>query len=93
MVDDAFDVFLGSLYYYLSEYFCINVREGNWSTTLFFVVVVESLCGLAIRLTVASQKDFGDVLYVSILSNTLRDICISSSLKVLQNFALKPSAP
>ena len=69
------------------------VREIGLQLFFFVVVVVESLCGLAIRLTVASQKDFGDVLYVSILSNTLRDICINSSLKVLQNSALKPSAP
>jgi hypothetical protein len=50
MVDDLLDLFLDSVCKYFVEYFCIDVHEGNWSIILF----VESLCGLGIRVTVAS---------------------------------------
>ena len=49
-VDDLFDVFLDLFCKYFVEYFCMNVHEGNGSIILF----VESLCGLGIRVTVAS---------------------------------------
>ena len=47
-----------------------------------FSFFVESLCSLDIRVTVASWNDFGNVSSVSFLGNSLRNIGISSSLKV-----------
>jgi hypothetical protein len=50
MMDDHFDVFLESSYEDVIEYFCIDIHKGNWSEVLF----VGSLCGLGIRVIVAS---------------------------------------
>ena len=49
---------------------------------LKFSFILEYLCGLGIRVTVASQNEFGDIPFVSILWNYLWSIGISSSLKV-----------
>jgi hypothetical protein len=49
-MDDCFDVFLDSGSENFIEYFCINIRKGNWSEVLF----VGSFCGLGIRVIVAS---------------------------------------
>jgi hypothetical protein len=51
MMDDRFDVFLDSVCEDFIEYFCINIHKGNWSEVSFFV---GSLCGLGIRVIVAS---------------------------------------
>ena len=51
------------------------------------------LSGLVIRMTLASQNEFGRVPSSSISWNTLGSIGISSSLKVLQNSAESPSGP
>ena len=50
MMDDHFDVFLDSVCENFIEYFCIDIHKGNWSEVLFVV----SLCGLGIRVIVAS---------------------------------------
>lgn len=50
MVDDHFDVFLELVCMYFTEYFYIYVHEGNW----FVILFAGSLCGLGIRVTVAS---------------------------------------
>jgi hypothetical protein len=50
MIDDHFDVFLESVCDNFNEYFCIHIHKGNLSKVLF----VGSLCGLGIRVTVAS---------------------------------------
>jgi hypothetical protein len=50
MVDDVFDVFLDLILEYFIVYFYINVHKGDWSEILF----VESLCGLGIRVVLAS---------------------------------------
>jgi hypothetical protein len=51
MMDDRFDVFLDSVCKYFIAYFCINIHKGYWSKFSFFV---GSLCGLGIRVIVAS---------------------------------------
>jgi hypothetical protein len=51
MMDNHFDVFLDSVYKDFIEYFCIDIHKGNWSKFSFFV---GSLCGLGIRVIVAS---------------------------------------
>ena len=50
IMDDPFDVFLYSVCKDFIEHFCINIHKGNWSEVLF----VGSLCGLGIRVIVAS---------------------------------------
>jgi hypothetical protein len=35
MVNDCFDVFLGSVCENFIEYFCIDIHKGNWSEVLF----------------------------------------------------------
>jgi hypothetical protein len=50
MMDDCFDVFLDSVCKDFIEYFCIDIHKGNWSEVLF----VGFLCGLGIRVIVAS---------------------------------------
>jgi hypothetical protein len=51
LVDDGFDVFMDSLCKYFVEYFCITfIREIG----LKFSFLVESLCGLGIRISAAS---------------------------------------
>jgi hypothetical protein len=50
MMDDHFDVFLDSVCEDFIEYFCIDIHKGNWSEVLF----VGSLCGLGIRVIMAS---------------------------------------
>jgi hypothetical protein len=51
---------------HFTEYFCINVHKTNWSETLLFF---ESLHSLGIRVTVASNNQFGSVPSVFILWN------------------------
>ena len=51
-MDDCFDVFLDSGRAYFIEYFCIDIHKGNWSDILF----VGSVCGLDIRVIVASEN-------------------------------------
>ena len=58
MVHDHFDVFLDSLCKYFIEYFCMNVHQGNQSVIFF----VECLCGLGIRVTVASRNEYDNFL-------------------------------
>jgi hypothetical protein len=58
------------------EYFCINTCKKNWSYAFF---LLESLCGLYIRVTLDSWNKFCFVPSVSILWNSLRSIGISSS--------------
>jgi hypothetical protein len=50
MVDDGFDVFLDLVSKNFTEYFCINIHQGNWSEVLY---LCQSLCGLGIRVIVA----------------------------------------
>ena len=50
MMDDHFDMFLDSVCENCIEYFCINIHMGNWYEVFF----VGSLCGLDIRVIVAS---------------------------------------
>jgi hypothetical protein len=50
MMDDRFDVFLDSVCEDFTEYFHIDIHKGNWCEVLF----VGSLCGLGIRVIVAS---------------------------------------
>ena len=64
MVDDLLDEFLGSIYRYFIKCFYINIHVEIWSEVPF---LVESLCGLGIRVTVASYNEFGNVPSVSIL--------------------------
>jgi len=59
MMDDCLDVFLDSVCKNFASIF-INQIGLNYS---FFVV---SLCGLGIRVIVASEKEFGSALSVSI---------------------------
>jgi hypothetical protein len=49
---------------------------------LKFSFFVESLCGLGIRISVASQNQLSSVLSISILGTSLSSIGISFSLKV-----------
>jgi hypothetical protein len=51
MMNDRFDVFLDLACENFTEHFCINIHKRNWSEVLFFV---GSLCGLVIRVIVAS---------------------------------------
>jgi hypothetical protein len=79
MMDDRFDVFLDFVCMNVTEYFGIDIHKGNWSEVPFFV---GSLCGLVIRVIVASLNELGRVCSVSILYNNLRRTGIKSSLKV-----------
>ena len=45
---------------------------------LKFSFFVESLCSLGTRVTVASYNEFGSILSVSVLWNSLRSVGISS---------------
>ena len=56
MIDDHFDVFLHSVCKNFIEYFCMDIHKGNCLKFSFFV---GSLCGLGIRVIVASQSTFG----------------------------------
>ena len=58
---------------------CIDIHKRYWFELPFLVV---SLCGLGIRVIVASQNELGRVPSVSILWNVLRRVGIRSSLKV-----------
>jgi hypothetical protein len=49
-MDDLFDVFLDSVCEDFIEYFCIDIHKEN----SFEVLFVGSLCGLGIRVIVAS---------------------------------------
>jgi hypothetical protein len=51
VVNDGLDVFLNLVYKNFIEYFCIDILKQDWSEVLF---LVGSLCGLGIRVTVAS---------------------------------------
>jgi hypothetical protein len=50
-MDNLFDVFLDSVCEDFIEYFCLDIHKENWSEVCFFV---GSLCGLGIRVIVAS---------------------------------------
>ena len=79
MMDDCFDVFLDSVSEnFLRIFASIFLREIG----LKFSIFVGSLCGLGIRVIVASENELGRVSSVSILWNSLRRIGIRSSLKV-----------
>jgi hypothetical protein len=62
----------------------VNTHEGDQFESFF----VDSLCGLGIRVTVASENEFGSVASVYSLYNNLKRTGISSSLKVSWNSAL-----
>jgi hypothetical protein len=49
---------------------------------LKFSFFVESLCGLGVRVIVTAENKLGSINSVSILWNSLKNIGISSSLKV-----------
>jgi hypothetical protein len=51
VVNEHFNVFLGSVSGNFIEYFCIDIYKQNWSQVLFFV---NWVFGLGIRLTVDS---------------------------------------
>ena len=51
VLNDGFDVFLDSACKNF-EYFCLDIHKPDWSEVLFFFV--RSLCGLGIRVIVAS---------------------------------------
>ena len=50
MVDDIFDVFLDLVCKYFIENFCIYIQKGIMEFSFF----VDSLCGVGIKVTVAS---------------------------------------
>jgi hypothetical protein len=52
MMDVPFGVFLDLVFENFIDYFCIDIHKGNWSDVLFSFV--GSLCGLCIRVIVAS---------------------------------------
>jgi hypothetical protein len=79
MVDDYFDMFLGSVCKNSIEYFYIDIHKGNLSKVLF---LVGSLCGLGISIIVASWNELGTVPPVSSLWNILKNIGVRSSLNV-----------
>ena len=76
MMDDLFDVFLDSVCIFVS----IFLREIG----LKFCIYVGCLCGLGIRVIVASWNELGRVpsVSVSVLWNNLRRTRIRSSLKL-----------
>jgi hypothetical protein len=81
--DDCFDVFLDSVSENLIEYFCIDIYKGNWSDVgKLLSIFVGSLCGIGIRVIVASYNELGRVPSDSILWNSLRRTGIRSSRKV-----------
>jgi hypothetical protein len=50
MMDDHFDVFLGSVSGNFLEYFCIDIHKGNWSEVLYLCWIFlwfryQSNCG------------------------------------------------
>ena len=70
-------IFLICLCILLFAYFSFNIHKGN-----LFSFFVESLCGVGIRVTVASQDELGHVPSVSVLWNSLRSVSAKSSLKI-----------
>jgi hypothetical protein len=56
MMDDRFDVFLESICEDIIENFCIDIHKG---IVLKFSFFVGSLCGLDIRVIVASLNELG----------------------------------
>jgi hypothetical protein len=79
MIDDHFDVLLNLVCKNFTEYFCIDIiREIG----LKFYFFVESLCGLGIRVIVASYNELDREPSVSILWNSLRRIRVRTSLKL-----------
>ena len=75
MVNDHFNVFLDSVSKNFIEYFCIDIHKANWSEVLF----VGFLCGLGIRVIVASQNELGNVPSISNLWNSLKCMGIKFS--------------
>jgi len=73
----------------LSIFASIFLREIGLKFSFF----VGSLCALGIRVIVASQKEFGSVLSVSILWNSLDSIVMMLSMEVWENSVLNPSCP
>jgi hypothetical protein len=51
MMDEFFDIFFDSVCENFIEYFCNNIHKRSWLKFSFFV---GSLCGLGIRVIVAS---------------------------------------
>ena len=78
-MDGCFDVFLDSVSENFIEYFCIDIHR---EIGLKFSYFVGSLCGLGIRVIVASYNELGRAPSVSTLWNSLRRVGIRSSLKV-----------
>jgi hypothetical protein len=70
MMDDCFGVFLDSVSKNFIDYLCIDILKGNCSEVLF----VGSLCGLGIRVIVASYNELGRIPSVSILWNSLKEL-------------------
>ena len=67
-------MFLDSVCQYFTEYFYINVHEGDWSVILFLICVFvlfgyQGNCSLI--------KEFDNVPSVSVVWNNLRSIGIS----------------
>jgi hypothetical protein len=59
MMDDHFDMFLDSVFENFIEYFCIDTHKGMGLKNSFFV---ESLCGLVIKVIVASKNELVEYL-------------------------------
>ena len=78
-VNDLFVVFLYSIHI---NFLRLLASRFMRETGLEFSVFVGSLCGLGIKVTMAPQKELGNVTSVSILWNNLRRIVNHSSLKV-----------
>ena len=54
VMNDVFDLVQDFVCKNFIEYFCVNVDKQTWSEALFFV---QSLCGLVIGVTVASESE------------------------------------
>jgi hypothetical protein len=80
MVNEYFGVFLDSVCKDFIEFFFAS--KEYWSEVLFLCFFVGSFCDLGISVTVASQKELGNVPSVSTLWNSLKSIDIMASFKV-----------
>jgi hypothetical protein len=54
MMEDSFSVFFDLVFEKFIDYFCINIHKGNWSEVLSLCVFLGSLCGLDIKIILAS---------------------------------------
>jgi hypothetical protein len=75
VVDNGFDMFLGSICENFIDYFCIDIHK---KIVLKFSSFVWSLCGFGISVTVALENELGSIPSVSILWNSLKSIAIRS---------------